>query len=296
MNAAVAPVTTEAAAERRWLLVYNCVHLGLTNCLKLQAPGLHIEAIDFARFRKNFAQWEPKLAGYDAILTSSHYIRNDAVDFSAVNHVRALPLVHFDAYHPDMCYVNGTGGELLKGPMGGYQSKIVVAAYKKGMRQDQVAALFNGRNYEAFGYLEFWDPARARMLKGFADVGCPVDAWFPRWSARGAFMHSGNHPAIHVVYDIASAVLAAEGIAPVHSAVMPHDNLLAGPVLPVYNEIAEHLSVPGSLLFKIPTDYRYLDLSQFIAASWETLSQHDPGSLQLNAMHAPSFDEVFARL
>lgn len=299
MAALHAPAPSQAsadAAERRWLLVYNCVHLGLTNCLKLQAPGLQVDAIDFGRFRRNYAQYEPQLAGYDAIVTSQHYVKNECVDFTTVNHVRALPMVHFDAYHPDMCYVNGADGVLLKGPMGGYQSKIVVAAYVKGLRQEQVAALFTGRNYEAFGYLEFWNPARNRLLRGFADAGCPVDAYFPRWGARTAFMHSGNHPAIQVVSDIATALLVAEGITPWRSAVTPHDNLLNGPIFPVYNEIAEHLSVPGSLLFKVPSDYRYLDLSQFIAASWETLAQHDPAGLRLNAMHQASFDEVSARI
>jgi hypothetical protein len=290
------PPAAAATGPRSWLLVYNCVHLGLANCLKLQAPGLQLEAVDFAKFRRNYAQYEPLLAGYDTVVTSQQFVKNEHVDFSQVTRVRTLPMLHFDAYHPDMCYVSSAAGELLKGPMGGYQSKIVVAAYVKGMKREQVAALFTGRNYESFGYLEFWGPARARLLRGFADHGVPLDAVFPRWGARNAFMHSGNHPAIQVVSDVASALLESEGITPVRTALMPHDNLLNGPVFPVYPEIAEHLSVPGSMLFKVPTEYRYLDLSQFIAACWETLSEHDPASLQLNASHQASFDEVLARL
>ena len=290
------PPAAVHGTERRWLLVYNCVHPGLANCLKLQAPGLHVDAFDFARFRKNFAQHEPHLAGYDLVVTSQHFARNESCDFAAITRVRTLPMFHFDAYHPDLCYVNGTGGELIKGSMGGYMSKIVVAAYLKGLRREQVAPLFNARNYEAFGYLEFWNPARSRLLRGFAEVGCPVDAYFPRWGVGDAFMHSGNHPAIHVVSDVASALLHAEGITPVRSAVRPHDNLLNGPIFPVYDAIAEHLSVPGSMLFKVPTEYRFLDLGQFIAASWEALSQHDPACLRLNPVHQASFDEVSARL
>lgn len=35
-----------------WLIVFNCTNIGLANSLKLQAPDLDVEAVDFGRFRR----------------------------------------------------------------------------------------------------------------------------------------------------------------------------------------------------------------------------------------------------
>jgi hypothetical protein len=289
-------VKADPAAEQRWLLVYNCVHPGLANCLRLLAPNLSVDSVDFGRFRRHFAEYGPALAGYDRIVTSQHFLKNESVDFRAQGNVRGIPMVMFDAYHPDMGYVNGADGELIKGPLGGYQSKIVIAGYQKGLNARQIVALFNGRNYERFGYFDFWDGAKARLLGSFANTGCDMAGYFNAWSAHGAFMYTGNHPAIHVIADVARALLLADGITPLDVPWLPHDNLLNGPIFPVYAELAEALSIPGGYTFKLGGEFRCIDLLQYVEGSLATLRPHDPATLKVNAQHAPSFERVLASL
>src|SRR4249919_522636 len=153
--------------RRNWLIVFNCTNIGLANSLKLQAPDLEVESIDFGRFRKDFAAYSRRLATFDLIVTAPHFVRNDCVDFSEVAPVRTMPVPYFDAYHPDLCYVT-LDKHILKGPLGDYHSKIITAAFKKRLSRASVRALFAARHYEAFGYFERWAPARQSLLAGFS--------------------------------------------------------------------------------------------------------------------------------
>ena len=76
--------------RRNWLIVFNCTNIGLANSLKLQAPDLDVESIDFGRFRKDFGAYASRLAKFDLIVTAPHFVRNDCVDFSGVTRVRTL--------------------------------------------------------------------------------------------------------------------------------------------------------------------------------------------------------------
>jgi hypothetical protein len=282
--------------QQRWLLVYHCLHIGLANCLRMLAPGLHVENVDLPRFRKHFSEYLPRLDGYDRIVSTGQLLGKELAFLNDTGRTRAIPLPFFDAYHPDNCFVYDASGAMLKLPMGTYHSKIVVAGYMQGRTAAQIRAQFHGRNYERFGYCDLasWDADKQRLLGGFAAAGLALDDRFPSWGALEPFMFTGSHPAIRVVADIARVLLRAEGIEPLAIPVLPLDNLVHGPVYPVYPEIAESLSLRGSLLFKLPDSYRYIDLDQFIAGSLAALAPHDPSSLSINIGHSASFDRVLA--
>ena len=283
------------AGRRNWLVVFNCTNIGLANSLKLQAPDLDVESIDFGRFRKDFRTYASRLSTFDLIVTAPHFVRNDCVDFSGVAPVRTMPVPYFDAYHPDLCYVS-RGKDILKGPLGDYHSKIVTAAYKKRLPRTSVRALFAARHYETFGYFDRWLPARQALLGGFADVGLDVAAYFRAWSLRRQFMHSVNHPSIEVVYDIASCLLASEGVAHERAGILPHDNLMNGPIYPVFDEIAERLGIAGTYLFKLPAEYRCIDLNRFIDASYDFLEQHGRDGIEVHTAQRASFERVMEAL
>jgi hypothetical protein len=279
------------APARRWLMVYNCVHVGLQNCLGLLRPDLHVEALDFAAYEKRHAEFAPTLAGYDRILTAPHFVANACVDFRQAAPVTALPLTAFEAYQPDLCYLT-VDGQVLRGPMFDYHSKIVTAAWRKGLSPAQARALFTGANYERFGYMGIWEACKQMYLGSYAEAGVDLAPYFPRWSREGAFMHSVNHPAIRVVADIARALLAQDGLEARQTDFLPHDNLKNAPVWPVYDEIAEALGVRGSMLFKVHNAYRFLDLDEFIAGSYAVLSQHPVGSVKV----FPMYERAMARI
>ena len=281
--------------RRNWLIVFNCTNIGLANSLKLQAPDLEVESIDFGRFRKDFAAYSRRLATFDLIVTAPHFVRNDCVDFSEVAPVRTIPVPYFDAYHPDLCYVT-LDKHILKGPLGDYHSKIVTAAFKKRLSRASARALFAARHYEAFGYFERWAPARQSLLAGFSDAGLDMAQYFRTWSLRRQFMHSVNHPSIEVVYDIASSLLARESVPHERAGILPHDNLMNGPIYPVFDEIAERLGIAGSYLFKLPAQYRCIDLSRFIDDSYDFLEQHDRDAVDVHTAQRMSFQRVMEAL
>ena len=278
-----------------WLLVFNCTNIGLANSLKLLVPGLEVESIDFGRFKKDFASYAPRLDTFDLILTAPDFVNNQCVDFANVAPVQTVPIPYFDAYHPDLCYLTGTKG-ILKGPMGDYHSKIITAAYKKRVPKASVRALFTSSRYFEFGYLDRWEPAKAALIDGFANVGLNIDGYFRTWSVRRQFMHSVNHPAIEVVYDMARRILTREEIEYVDTRILPHDNLMNGPIYPVFDEIAERLSIQGSYLFKLPAQYRCITLDQFINASYDFLGQFDPAIINAYSTQHQSFQHVLATL
>ena len=285
----------DAGPVRRWLMVYNSMHVGLQNCLGLFNPALQVDAIDFAAFEKRYDEFAPTLARYDRIITAPHFVANACTDFSQHAPVTRLPLTAFEAYQPDLCYLT-VDGQVLRGPMFDYHSKIVVAAWRKGLSVADTRSLFAGAHYERFGFMGIWDFCKKQYLDSYAEAGVDLAHAFPTWSREGAFMHSVNHPAIRVVADIARGLLAQDGLSARHTDFLPHDNLKNAPVWPVYDEIAEALGVRGSMLFKVHNAYRFLELEEFIAGSFEVLSRHPRDAVKVFPMYERSMARIEACL
>lgn len=283
------------ADDRSWLVIHNCVNIGLANCLRMRAPGLEIDSVDFGRFRRESAEWLPKLRRFGKIVTTREFAEECLASEVEAERIRHLPIIRFDAYHPDQCYLTHGPG-YLKGPAGDYHSLIVTAAHARGMQVARVRSLFTPECFSAFGYFDRWEAARRRLLGDFASAGLAVDERFPAWGARSPFMHTINHPAIHVLHDVASALLEAEGIEQSRAEWIPHDNLLNGAAFPVYPPIAERLSVRGSYLFKKPAQYRCIDLDEFIAGSFATLDALRGDEFAIYSEQRSAYERVLANL
>jgi hypothetical protein len=275
----------EARGNARWLLVFNCQALGLANCIRLAAPGLELDYCDFPRFRKDPGEYLGRIDQYDLIVTAPQFHRTEYADFSALGPTRLVPTMVFDAYHPDLCNVV-VDDRQLKGPLGDYHSSLVVVAYRQGLSAADTERLFGSRMYEALGYFDRWADARQRLLGGFAAHGYDIAPAFQKWSrGAAAFMHSVNHPAIGCLRDVAGALVRAAGIEDAAQHLVPHDNLLNGPVFPVYEEIAEHYSVEGSYRFKLGGEYRHIGLREFIRASFEAYDAAGRHRIEVHAMY-----------
>jgi len=286
---------TIIADPNRWLVVHNCVNIGLANCLKMQAPGIEIESTDIGRYRRESDAWESRLPAFGRIFTTPELASERFAEFASNGRVGCFPIIHFDAYHPDQCYLTNANG-FIKGPLGDYHSQIIVAAHAKGIGRAKVRGLFAPERLAAFGYFDRWDAARCRLLDGFRLAGVPVDDQYPSWSSRGAFMHTINHPAIHVLHDIAGALLRSVGIEPRQVPALPHDNLLNGPQFPIYPGIADHLGVRGCYRFKLPAQYRCLELDEFIADSYDFLDSLPRGEAAVYVDQKASYHKVLAEI
>src|SRR5690606_18717983 len=138
----------------------------------------------------------------------------------------------FNAYHPDLCYVQDGSGGIIRGPLGDYHSVLALCSFNLGLSVGEARGLFNRRTYEELGWLDLWAPAKERLLKTFGDEGIHLEKHFPKWGRIRAFMHSINHPSIECLYDVAASLLAKFGVAVNDAGLLPHDNLLNGPVFP----------------------------------------------------------------
>lgn len=279
----------------QWLVISNCQTVGLSNCLQAQAINIQITGVDAQMFKSDPDRFNFEMGKYSTLfidegtksLIASPWI-NDIP-----NHV-ALPVVIFRAFHPDIVYLLHDG-VAVEGAAHHYHSAIVYACFRAGMSIKETISRFNGNFMERCGYMNMWLPERDRLVEEFSGFGIDIAAQIRTWGRHGAFMHSINHPRIHVLHDIAAELLRARGCTPFPGSVMPHDNLAAGALFAVYPEIGEVLGVAGSYVFKDIHSYRPVDLKGFITGSFECYERIGRGSIVLPPDVEPHIDHI-ARL
>lgn len=278
--------------DARWLLVFNCQTLGLANCIGMAAPGVQLDYCDFPRFRKSPEELLQKISDYDLVITAPEFCQTEYADFGKLAPTKLVPIITFKAFHPDLCRVF-VGESKLKGPLGDYHSALAVGAYVRGLSVADTLKLFNGKMFERLGYLDLWEQSKQRLLESFSAHGYDLAHAFRRWSSSSTpFMHSLDHPAIGCLRDVADCLVQAAGVGGETSALLPHDNLLNGPVFPVYEEIAEHYSVSGSYRFKIGGQYRHIGLREFVSASFACYDQHGSGALGVPLVHQRVYQKI----
>lgn len=251
-----------------WLLLFNCQADGLGRCLTLLTDRIALGVYDPERFVQRRDVLLPTLARFHKIIVAPNYIREFGLEFGDLTTVWRIPPLVFDGYHPDLCNLTVSGSP-SHGPLGHYHSVLAYASFRCGLDEAATQTLFRSDIYERLGYFECWNASRDGMLDEYLRRGYDLRQAFAAWSGRGPFMHTINHPGIACLRDLAKAILRRAKL-PIHDTdVLPHDNLANGPIFPVYPEIGRHLGVRGSYLFKAGGEYRFLDLPEFIAASFQ---------------------------
>lgn len=272
----------------RWLLLFNCQAHGLAHCLNLMCDEIEVEHHDpvgIARHRERIAE---ALPGFDRVLVAPQVADDPAtgLDLDGLgDRVMRVPSIYFSGYHPDTCYVDGPGGRPLRGPLGEYHSVIAYAAFVQGRTEAQAIALYRERTYARMRYFARWDAAWRRMGATFSQNGLDLAALRPKWSRRGPFMYTVNHPRIECLHDLAALVLQRAGHKARYLDALPADNLANGPVIPVFPAIATRLGGKGSQLFKRPGTYRHITLEEFVAESFAAYRAADEHAMRGDYAH-----------
>lgn len=275
-----------------WLVLANCQSLGLANCLQLQHLNVNVVAIEEAAFQAEKSRIHHELARSNKIFISEPYKSLvDTTNLAAVN----IPQFTFSGYHPDIIYLE-CNGQIVSSPMGTYHSTICFVAHKKGYSIRDTRALFSYKYYERFGYFDRWENEYEQLDNYLDFFGIDFAPLFRRWTMKQAFMWSNNHPRIDCLFDIAAEVLHNSGIDPIETQLRPHDNLLNGPVYPIYNELAEALGIKGSYLFKPILKYTFLTLDQFIRASFDIYDKQEMNSIVPLSLFEEQYETVFNNL
>jgi hypothetical protein len=211
--------------------------------------------------------------------------------------LKLIPPVNFSAFQPDIVYIRDAAGTPIRGALGEYQSSLAFYGWKNGLDPEQTMQLFRRDVYRHLGFFDYETTARQFLRDLGAMTGIDVDAMVDGWTARGCWMYSINHPRLFVLADVARAVLTGAGIVPVPAAhEYVADDLMAGPVWPLYPELGERWGLAGSYLFKksegecersMPV--QMLSLAQFVQASFELFSRYPKEELVCERLDSPAY-------
>lgn len=220
---------------------------------------------------KGFDELREAVETADAWVTSA----GDNV-ISAINtqaRLVRIPQIDFDAFHPDILYVNSPDGRHMTGVGNSdYHSLIALWSFQNRLSLDHCESLFSEKTFERIGYTGRWEISASRLRQRFDLVDVNFDDFFRHMVHAGPFMHSINHPSGGAIVQLARLVARKlggdEGLisAPLERTLQ--DTLATGSVWPVYPTIAQHFGFDGSYVWKIGIDTFYTSLSSYLEESY----------------------------
>jgi hypothetical protein len=279
------------------LILGNCQISGLAKCMRVMNPSLEIESIGMSSIEKDVDYVRDQLRRSDLVFLQTNAKNRFAELFSdESDRVLLYPRIYFAAYHPDIVYLQ-SAGRLVETSLGHYNSKLVLAGYLKGLTVRETTALFNRKVFQRIGYLDAWASALSVFLRDFRQTSLTLHDAPSKWLRRGCFMYSINHPKLLVLADLARTMLLARGLEVRTSNPEEYvqDDFKAGPIWPVYPEIAAAYGIEGDYCFKTPandSDLRILDLSEFVEQSFAVYANLPRDTLTADRLDIRSFCEA----
>ena len=262
----------------------NCQGDSLALCLRAMNPSLSVEFVSYADIGEDGLSIKYVLKKYDWVFSQT-FIRPQ-IPAEHAHKVIYFPVVAFPAFHPDMAYLRGKrkGGELetVASPMVIYHSSIAMYCYKQGISLDDCVNWFNVYVYNGLGYLDAWEQCRQDLLDQGDHAGMPLGAMLAKWTRGGNFMHTINHPKLHVMADIARQLMSRANIQIVSQNAVDNldDPLIGGSIWPLYPPIADRLDLHGDMVFKSPTKGVNLTLREFVEKCYAIYDQYERDTLE----------------
>ena len=281
-------------------VIGNCQRVSIAHCLKAMHQALDIKEIDAASVINGSINLESCLEDCEVIISQKDWWAEQFLDpVVARNNYRVIycPRIYFEAFHPDLTYVQ-SGGAFVQSPLVDYNSKIVLFAYLRGLSVDDTQRLFNADMYEALGYFSLWTASKEVLFTDLRATDFPTDELFAEWVPLGCFMHSINHPKLQVVCTVARTLLERLGL---EVQIRHPESYLVdflgvhGPVWPVYPEIASRYGLAGHLYFKVASasPAQFICLKDFISGSFQAYAQHAKEDFTTPLMSFERFAKLF---
>lgn len=275
-------------------ILFNCQHKGLANAFRSLYPEWEVISFELGGMGTQDAQERAsvQLGACDRVLSIPIGDRAFGPlvtdELKKTCNLSVLPAVAFFGFHPDTIYIFGPQGHFCAAT-GDYHSRLAVAAFLAEFSAEEADILFNALVYQKLGYFDYYDKSSAFLAQRFKPFDIDIQPWLDGWKASGCFMHSINHPRIHVVCDLALIACSLMGFNPDldddRLQTVP-DNLAAGPQIPLYPEIARRLGnrCRGHTLFKQGnhpdhSNFRLLTRAQYLQSCFETYAEASPEML-----------------
>lgn len=183
--------------------------------------------------------------------------------------------IHFTGIHPDIIVV-GKYGKRIIGPIGDYNSKIILSAFCRGMSTQECLESFNEETYRKAQYFEQFSLSARTMLEreaALGEYGLKIGEWFIEEVKNSPLLYSINHPTSSVFIRFASEIL---DLIDMPRRMVPSEivqNTLHGQVIwPVDQEISGHHNISydsGPLYW---SNGVALDREEFIWRSYKSYS------------------------
>jgi hypothetical protein len=269
------PATLKGA--KRIAVLSNCQARGIGAAMVAARPGLCVESFIPASFQRRYADHPGSIYhDFDYLVASPKFDPSLPSNFDRSGIVR-IPLIVFEAYHPDLIFVHRKSGGYLPSVIGNLHSALGLAAFMRGLSIEAALDLFNARVYERLGYFDLWQPSKSQLFEHAHAADFDIERYFYTWCRHDAFMYTVNHPRAICLSDIAASVLERIGC-PATAEVAVFDFLAAG-AHPVYPEIGERYGIEGSYRFATRAEGMPLHLNDLIARSFEIYRSVDIADL-----------------
>lgn len=196
-----------------------------------------------------------------------------------------LPLLMFDAFHPDTCLLQKISSrQICMNPA--YNSVITAWAWQHGLLPQDVPALFNDEVFEALGYFDRWSTSVMHLQNAFETTGWADEFWrfFLNVKRTGCFMHTFNHPKVHVLVSLAKMLAVRLGAGEqVWARDIQVQDILAVVTWPIYPGVADALGLEGGHYHWRWHDKRFADIQAFAEMSYMGYAREnlDPADVRL---------------
>lgn len=270
---------------RRILVTAFCQTPGLASALRLIFPGVEVyaraslakedaTAEDVAQLLSQLDAWVNVEAGEEFFSGSAFAAANPRLKYVSI------PLLEFAAFHPDLCSARDAAGKGVD-----YTSAIAVWAYRNRLSPAEGAKLYNRASFTNLGYLSEWDRSVTRLRDLFeaSSLAADFDRFYRRIKRLGVFMYSATHPRSAVLAELAKLIALKLGrMESELGADLPALDALSHFIWPVYPEIAEDFSLPGSgYIWQWGDGTRIKGLEPFLAHSYQEYQSHGLGPAEI---------------
>ena len=211
----------------------------------------------------------------------------------APSRIIQIPEIFFDAFHPDMTYAQLNSGELLESALGHYHSKIVLWCFLNNLSTSDTLQFFEHQSFYKLGYLGFHENSMLQLKKSIANRGLDIYPFIGVIRHSESFMHTFNHPKVSILSAMAKSICLKLELSPAidHfevSQILRDVLFEAGPIFPIYPEIANFFGFEGTYMFR-RQDGQILDLVDFIQKSFQIYGNVNTNKLNKEFLFTENF-------
>jgi Polysaccharide biosynthesis enzyme WcbI len=256
-----------------------------------------------------------KLGEIEEVIRNMNEIEKDIIWITSCNHsqidliksrvktqiieVVRIPDIWFDAFHPDLTYLEKNEGGVVDSILGAYHSRIAIWAFLNQINIDRTINLFNASVFREIGYFNKWGDSASILKKSFEDSDIPSTNLDELLLRKKKFMYSVNHTDQKPLSLIAGAALEKLNLSirfdPIeHAAVSKDIQFWYGPTFAYYPEIAAQYGENGSYIFR-SYEGKYYSLREFILGTWETYKTINFNTLKISEIIPVEFENRIRR-